>query len=302
MSSCSCTAGKQNTQASKCNDLSKILRRLILVPEFDNAGAKNEIANVAGVTKSALQAKFDASDIDNRYFPLAKMENVENTRSETVYRTYNSGNKSKVEDGLRTFTGIIPFGDAILLGKIRSWGCQKLGFYGVDKSGNFRYVTDSATKTKVQPILIDENSFDVQLVEATDKEEQYIMIKFDYRRSVDDALLRTIPADELDFDALEDIYALLDANVVYTSSSVNGVVATLTDDYGLPITGLVATDLTLHNVTDNATVDKTMVETSNGVYEITYTSAQTVADVITATFVKSGYDFAKVTASTIVVA
>ena len=179
-----------NSQGDACPSILDIAKRLIIVPEVDGSGAKNELANEAAVTKSALQAKFDAADKDDRYFPISILENVEDVRAEPTFFEFNSGRKAKIKEGTRTFTGFIPFQGPEYLGKLEEWACSKFGVYVIDKSGNFIYSTDESTKVKVQPIMVDQESFSAELVKKTDAEPIMIKITFDFRETEKDSLLR----------------------------------------------------------------------------------------------------------------
>jgi len=295
-----------NSRGDLCPSIMDIAKRFIVVPEVDGSGAKNELANVAAVTKSALQAKFDAADKDDRYFPISILENVEDVRSEPTFFEFNSGRKAKVKEGTRTFTGYIPFQGPEYLGKLEAWSCAKFGVYVVDKGGNFIYATDESTKTKVQPILVDHESFSAELVKKTDAEPIMIKITFDFRETEKDSLLRAIDADDLDFDGLSstDIYGLWDMTHAVTSISTTSFVSTITEEtYGHAIEGLVLGDFSLYNDTDSASVSITSSPESATVPgEYTFTiPAQTSADSMTLSVSKAGYDDAPLEAIKIVI-
>ena len=300
---CVCGQGKQNLGLSGCPDLMKIARRLIIVPELDASGAKNELANVAAVTKAALQAKFDETEIDDRFFALDIMENVENLRADTKFQEFDSGSKAKIEDGIKQFTGFLVNRNTVLLEKLQSWGCQKFGVYIIDKSGNFIYFTDSSTKLLVQPLMVQEKSWDAQYISATEGETSMIKITFDFRFTMADKYIRYIPVESLDFDGLgSDLYSLIDVNGAYSGISQTGVTLTLTDDYGLPVKNLLTGDFALYNNTTLAAVIITgFTESADGVYDMVFAS-QTVADVMKSTITKSRYDFTDVTSLTWAVA
>lgn len=298
---CSCDAGKSNTQKSNCKNLEQILRRFIIVPEYKNDGTKFEWATTSLITKTNMLAAINAADIDDRIFPIAAMEQVEEIRSESITQEFNSGNIAKLDDGRREFTGFIPYGDPILYKKLKTWGCQKFGILEVDKNGNLSYNTDKTTELKVQPFLIDENSWDVIYVKAKDKEVPGIMIKFKYRVSVDDSYRRILEASDLDFDALEDLYSLFDVSATYTSITATGFTVTLKNEYGLPVQGLALADFALFNITDNASVSISAApETSAGAYAITFASL-TSSDVLRLTPTENGYDFSLVVANHITI-
>lgn len=281
----------QNSRGDKCPSIMSIAKRLILVPELDHAGAKNDFDLVGDVTKSALQTKFDHAEKLARYYPISILENVEDVRSDAEFFEFNSGRKSKVKDGIRTFVGFIPFQGSEYMGKLEDWACNKFGVYIIDKDDNFVYSTDDATKLKVQPIMVDENSFSAELVKKTDSEPIMIKITFDFRETEKDALLRAIDSDDLDFSGLSsvDVYGLYDAKHVVGSATATGWVSTVTENiYGFKIEGLLLADWSLKDSSGSAVSITTADETADGVY--TFVIPSTPADVLTLSLNKAGYD------------
>lgn len=293
-----------NSRGSQCPSIMDIAKRLILIPELDSSGLKNEITTVAGVTKSALQAKFDAAEKLDRYYPISILENVEDVRAEPEFFEFNSGKKSKIREGVRTFVGFIPFQGPEYLGKLEEWACNKFGVYIIDKSGNFVYSTDEATKQKVQPIMVDEESFSAELVKKTDAEPAMIKITFDFRETEKDALLRAIDESDLDFEGLSsvDVYGLYDATHSVSGISTTAFTSTITEEiYGFKIEGLVAGDFSLYNDTQSSSVTITSVtESADGVYDFVI-PVQTSADSMTLSMTKSGYDDAPLEAVKVVI-
>jgi len=302
---CDCSSGKLNTAPNTCPDLLQIAKRLIIVPKYNAAGAVNEIANVAGVTKAALQAKFDANDIDDRWFPLAEFVNVEDTKADSTYEEFTDKTKARIDEGKRSFVGYVTNQGSKYLEKLKSWGCQEFGVYIIDKNSNFAYKTDKATKLKVQPIAVDQNSFEAVLVKATDTTVEKIKISFDFAHYELDEYIRYIAYEDLDFDGLDtaDVYGLYTASGTASAISTTGCTMTIVTDYGLPVKGLLITDFfdthggthsNLYNVTDSAAVSiLTLTETADGVYAFTF-AAETSTDVLRCTPDKAKYDFAAV--------
>ena len=296
----------KNSRGDLCPSIMDIAKRLIIVPEVDNAGAQNKFATASLVTKSALQAKFDNADKDSRFFPLSIIENVEDVRAEPTFFEFNSGRKSKIKDGTRTFTSFIPFQGSEYLGKLEEWSCSKFGVYVIDKSGNFVYATDSATKLEVLPIMVDRESFSAELVKKTDGEPIMNKLTFDFRETEKDSLLRSIAKADLDFDGLSstDVYGLYDITHAVTSASTTGFVSTITEQiYGFAIEGLVKADFSLYNDTDSAIVAITTATESTTVPgEYTFViPAQTSADSLTLSVNKATYDDAPLEAIKIVI-
>lgn len=308
---CACNATLRNTKGSSCPNLMDIMKRFVIWPEFGEDGSKNEFATTASLTWATLEPLLNSgTDNQDRLYPVEVIENVEDVRAETVYFTFASGKKAKVKDGVRSVVAFIPFQGPEYLSKLQSWSCAKFGILPIDKADDLIYITDRTTELKVQPILVDENSWDVQLVKKTDTDPLMIRIAFDFRDTQSDALLRMVEAADLDFSPLEDFYGLYDVESTESAISQTGFTLTLLTDYGKPVTGLVAADFfdsvggtasRLYNVTDSAAVTITScTETAPGVYAFVFAS-QTVSDVIRITPVKNRYDFAEVIANTVTI-
>jgi len=300
--SCSCDAPFANIGANPCKDIRKVARRFILVPEFDSTGSKNEISDLASLTKATLQAKFDAPNIADRWFPTPEMENVESVRDNAVVQEFNSGKKAKVRDGVKTMTVYFPLQGNLWMGKLEKFECLKYGFYAIDADGNFIYTKCPDTGV-LKPILVEPDTTDVEYMEATDTEVSMVKLTFDIKLSEKDAEQRVVEASELDFDALDenDVYSLWDVEVSYSDISTTSFKAALATDFGVKVAGLVQTDFTLLNQTTSLAVPITgFTETPSGTYKIDY-AAQASADVLVLTVVKSKFDFAKVVESTILI-
>ena len=298
--SCSCDAPFSNIGANPCKDLRKVARRFILVPEFDSAGDKNTIATIADVTKSALQAKFDASAIADRWFPTPQFENVESIRADAVVQEFNSGKSAKVRDGVRSMTVFFPLQGNLWMGKLEKFECVSVGFYEIDADGNFIY-SKCPTDDAVDPILIEDGTMDIEYINATDSEVSMVKMTFDIRLSEKDAEQRYIASSELDFDALSssDLYSLYDVSSVNSSITTETATVALTTDFGVKVGGLLEGDFALYNITASSAVTiASFTESSKGVYVFTFT-AQTSADVIRVTPVKAKFDFSLVVANTI---
>ncbi len=306
---CQCSLGKSNTQQNSCPDLMQIASRIIIAPKFKADGTRQEFATTAAVTKAALQALFDAVDIDDRLFPVMELKNVVDIAADSSFQEFTDKSKVKIEDGKRNFEGFIINQGAKYLKKLESWACQLdgWGIYIIDKNENFVYITDIDTELKVRPILVDVNSFEAKLVKATDTTVEMIKISFDFHQSQHDKYLRYIAAEDLDFSGLDtaDVYALYDTvgvgasvGIAHTSMSM-----TITTDYGLPVKGLLITDFydtiggtasKLWNVTTGLAVAIVSVtEYPDGIYTFTF-AAQSAGNVMRCTPVKSHYDFAGV--------
>lgn len=272
----------QNTGQNYCAYLAKVANRIILVPEFDGSGTKNELANEAGVTAAALQALFQNAAIKSRYYPVPVMEQVEEERAENELFEYESGNSVKIKDGAYQFKGLIPFGagNPKLLGRLKDWEGQDFGCYIIDIDGNFRYNVGSGDE--VQPFLIDGDTFSVRKIAGKYKEPWFIEVMFNFRSDVNDADEWYIEKADLDFDGrnYNDVYALRDVAFVESSTSLTTLVVEITTDHLVPVTELAKEDMYLYNTTAVSQITiVTAVQTTStsGIYTLTF-SAVTEAD------------------------
>ena len=271
----------QVTGTNPCPYLMKIARRLVLVPTYDSEGNKNNFASPDEVTKANIQAKLDETEALDRFYALPLMENVEDTRAETTFFEWNSGQKVRIRSGARTFIGALPDGDPQFMERLQSWEGQSFGTYIIDADGNYVYADGTG---EVNPISIDGNSWDVSMVKANDTEPFYIMIQFDFKQEVNDGHLRYIPINDLDFDGrTSDLYGLLPlVPKVDTTTAGTSTTVTVTTDYDVPVTGLVFGDFVLYDVTADSDLSVSdAVENPNVPGEYLLTSSTTVQGNVT---------------------
>ena len=286
---CDCNNVSLNTGIPSCVTIADIARCLVFDTELTSAGSVKE-RSVSDLSSFATVETFlNATLLDDRQLPTPELENVENIRDEAVLQEFNSGNKAKVPDGFKNFTGYLVQVPRELVGQLKTLACTDFGAYIVDKSGNYIGYQGSSSSV-LRPILIDKNTLDVQYVEATDSEVAMIMIKFQWKQTMLDENIKLIPAGSLDYNCA-DLYGLLDVCADVTVSSATEFTAVLSTYYGTSVKGLLAGDFTLTNENTGFPVAPTSVtESANGVYDFVI-PAQTTGDVLELTASKDRYDF-----------
>ncbi len=286
---CDCNNVSLNTGIPACVTIADITRCLVFDTELTSAGAVKErtVADLSSFT--VVETFLNAPLLDNRQLPTPELENVENIRDEAVFQEFNSGNKSKVRDGFKNFTGYLVQVPRELVGQLKTLACTDFGAYILDKSGNYVGYQGSTTSV-LRPILIDKNTLDVQYVETTDAEVAMIMIKFQWKQTMLDENIKLIPANSLDYNC-SDLYGLLDVCADITVGSATAFTAILSTYYGTSVQGLVAGDFTLYNETTASSIVITSVtEGPGGTYAVVM-PAQTAGDVISLDASKDRYDF-----------
>ncbi len=281
------------TGTSTCANLLRIADRLIFVPTLGSDGTKNTIATAAGVTKAALKAMIEEIEELDMIYVLPRMDNVEDTRGDVEYFEWESGKKTRIRQGVRTFIGAIEGNDTSLLGRLQSFEDMEFGYWEIDKDGNFVYSLDSEGVI-VNPIAIKGSSFSVKLVKSTYSDAPMIMVQFDINDSENDKDIRLIQLSELDFDGrTSDLYGLDPSAMTEVSvPSTTAYVLTLATDYGVAIEGGIVGDFTAYNVTQLASVTLSGVTedaVTGGKYTLAYGSGVSASDVLQITYKKTTY-------------
>lgn len=288
---CNCEAGLSNTGRPNCVPIQSVTSSLIMVPLYDNDGALNGIdLSSALPTWSSLINEADSS---KRWYPLPAFENVELPKADSQFEEANSGRKVFLRQGKRSFLGQLWEEDSSpqLLAKLQNNRCVDFGVYIVDINGN---LVGSKVGNFLYPIPVDNPSFDPKYMFATDSTASKIEVGFDFERLFDEGTMYMITPEEagVNFTSLK---GLLDVNFSNASSSTTVFTSKVSLDYGtalnpIVVKGLLVADFSVYNVTDASAVSLASVtESPAGTYALTYSSAQTSADVIRVSIAKDGY-------------
>lgn len=298
MKACNCNASLNNTGLPTCQPIINVIKRVILVPLFDNSGAANAVSLSATFNQAFFDALINQTDGSKRWYPLPEMKNVTSPKADTIYQTFDDGSKIFIREGIRSFTGIIPKQSTNYLDKLKSARCREFGVYLVDKDGNL-IGTISADGTQLLPIQVDNASWNPIYGFGTDTTVSQVVVGFDFNIDMADEDLRMITAADITPVNLSLLRGLLDLHAVYSAISTTGFTAKINTDFGSvlnPIVakGLLTTNFTLQNLTTPAAVPiLTFTDNQDGTYAFTY-AAQASGDELELTGNKSGYDFSDV--------
>ncbi len=301
--SCKCNVGLGNT-GTGCTPIAEVAKKLILLEYFKADGTVNGIT-LSGTTfnNTFWSGKVNHADPKLRWYPLPDMKNVTTERAEGIKETYNDGTVGFVNQGGKSFLGLIINGPAQLQKELETARCVDVGIFVIDKDGNL--LGNGSVAGVLQPFKLDKDSFSTRLIPATDTTLQKLEVGFNYSVDEKDEDIVMITAAEMT-DSPINLKGLLDISHTVSGISTTGFTSTLKTKYGTPLNpvldkGLLITDFAIYNVTDSAAVTiLTMVET-NGVYAFTF-AAQTVADVLRLTPTKVGRSYTDVIAATVTIA
>jgi hypothetical protein len=292
---CNCEVGLSNTGLPNCAPIADVTKRIILVPIFANDGTRNEY-EVATTTFNQVffDGKINEADASKRWFPLPDIENIEDVRADAILETLNSGKNIFVQQGIRSFLGLIIKQSPEYLSQLEAATCVKFGALVIDKKGNL--IGNGASKAGyLRPIQIDNNTWYPRLIKATDTEVQKIQLGFEWDINEQDSNIRMVSANDIAID-LFDLRGLLDVyGTTPTAISTTGFTITLETFFGsmkdkVEVVGLLLADFDLYNVTDSLAVTiLTVTENPDGTYAFTF-AAQTSGDVLKLSVDKNGFD------------
>ena len=293
--SCTCKFSLSNTGTPFCAPIAGVTQKLIIVPIQADDGTYNYIDLSATLDAAYFSGKINHADKSKRWYPTPELKNVTSEKADNLFEEFEDGTKEFIQEGIRSFTALMPKKSPQLLGQLKNWRCAKFGVFIVDNGRNI--IGSLKEEGKLYPITVESASWNPILLFGTDTTVQKIQLSFNYDVNELDEELRMIeyaeisPVNPLSFEGL------LDANFTISNISLTGFDVKVETIYGSaltkqPVEGLLAADFSLYNDSDNAPiVIVSATEISEGKYSITH-AAQTSLDDATLSADKDGYEFA----------
>lgn len=288
MSLCACNTGGGNTGTPSCYPVFDVTKQVIFVEYYKSDGTVNGI-DLSGLPldQTYLDARINDADPATRWYASPELKNITDERAEDVKEEFEDTSSVFIQEGARSFSGLIVKGDPVLVGNLNDWRCVKMGVYFIDKGGNL--IGSFNRDGWLDPIRLQEESFSVGLIKGTDTTKQKAMVNFIISSLEDDADLRMIEASEITANLLG-VGGLVDVNATTVSSiTVNGFTVQLDTEYGgvtslIPAEGMEVADFvaTETSPAPGAVAIATVTEstTTPGLYVFVFTAPATSADVI----------------------
>lgn len=289
---CAC-GGDGKSGNTGVSDSSLQLKRpslLVFVRTFADDGTKNVINAsdfVNGVLPSSfIEDKINAVDESKRWFVVPDILANTNVRADPNTQTFDAGKNTIItSEGLRDFTATQESGNAKYKDNLDKLACKKISFFEIDECGSLGGELSVSNKEVFEPHPIAKRTFYVNLVKAQAGDGQTLSIQFQYSQLSNDGRECIIPDGSIEGNALE-LEGLLNLIPEYSNVTTTGFTVDLSLEYGgftsmEKVTGLVAADFTLYNVTQDAavTIDSFTPTSNEGVYDVTF-AAQAASDVI----------------------
>lgn len=299
---CSCETVMGNTGLPSCYKALTLATGIFMTPTYANDGTKNVIDTTDTIDDAYILAAINNADQSKRWFPLQKLNAVTSERAEPTFDTRSDGGQAFVKQGIRNFSFEIWEGGARFKKQLDKGRCREFSFFIINE-GRIIGLDLTDEQLELAPIRIAKDSLVVNYLFATDTTVEKVSVSFQFDQRENDGNLSYVEveddADLTGYRGLLDIYSEIVQNTLTT------VTVKLFNKYGAAnnknvLTGLVAGDFALYNVTDSAAVTVgSVVESPEGTYLISFT-AQTANDVLRITPTKAGYDFTAVIALTTV--
>jgi hypothetical protein len=296
MAACNCDITLNNTGTPSCTPIMGVGVKPIMVPLTADDGTANVIT-ISSYTGS--QAEWDARtenlDRSKRYYPLPEFKNVEDIKGDTIFESFNDTSNLFVQEGTRTYTGILPNQAPTLLGNLKDAKCTKFGLFIIDDCGNL-IGNISSDGLSLEPVPVDQNTWNPILIKSTDTTVQKIQLSFEFSRLTKDEDLRIIKSTDSQI-ALLDLEGLVDLEASFANEATTGVEATVSYDRGeaakVAFTGVLFTEWTLFNKdTQLAVTVLTGPESPAGTYTLTW-AAEPSGDVLQLSLIKDGFELYK---------
>ncbi len=270
---CDCNATLQNSGLPNCVNIPNVAYKLWITSTFDESGARTFIDTTATLDATFFDDLLNAgrsgatnTDAKDRIYPIGPFKNVEDVRGDDITESFNDGDIAFIQEGTRTFTGIIiDRPSPTLLGKMKSWRCSQISAYIIDIDGNI--YGNGAEADKLYPFRLNSESWSPKFMKTADSTVAKLQVDFSFSKDEADEDIKMILADETTPD-VRDLEGLIDVNAGAASSITTTTFTTaLTYDYGTAVTaqdfkGAVAADFDLYNETTTSTIAITSVTES----------------------------------------
>lgn len=279
--SCKCNFGFANTGKSSKQILIKGAVKIFVMRMVADDGTVNGIDEGDVVNQSYLDDKIKEPDETKRWFPIGKLESVDDTRADATTETYTSGNSAVLIQGVRTFLGWLIGCDTKYLDQLESFKCDDIGVLVVDTCKNL-YGSLSPDTTKLLPISLFTGSWNPTYVKGSDTLKAKIPLGFEFDQLEEDSNLRVLidaTADWINATGLVDVTALL-SGITTTGFVAELSVETAAFPDPLPVEKLSTGDFVLQNLTTAMPIAITSaIESPEGTYTFVI-PAQAPSDIL----------------------
>lgn len=292
MAVCDCEVGLSNTGIPGCVPIAGVTKKIIMLNYYDNDGAVNKVSCGDAFDEAYFTALTNQADTSKRWYPLPEIKNVDSVKGDSIFESFNDGSNVFVQEGARTFTGMLPNQSPEFLGQLKAARCVAIGVFIIDEDGNL--IGNGSVDGELRPIRVDNNSWNPILMKGTDTTIQKITLSYEYSRLERDEDIRMLTSDEFTYSLL-DLRGIKDVNFVGMAVTLPSQVDfTANTIYGSQCSKVTVQGLDLSDF--SATVDAvsetivSVTEATPGVYTLGLTSVLTGGEVVVVDITKDNFE------------
>lgn len=288
-----CQDASKNTGKPLGSETFGPVEGILLVPLKSNAGVLFEFDSTIDLDQDALDAFTNDPDVSKRLLPIMGLEDPNIARAEDQERTFASGRKEKLADGILSGDVLMPAVQSQYVGQLKAAGrCGKVGVFFIDDCGNVR--GDARTPGKLRPIPLAVNTWSAILLWAiAGASSESAFIKFDVASTIEDGDFGFITEESYTADIVN-AEGMLDIVVEITAATASDdtVLFEVRDKFGdvfdlEGIPGVDDPDITLI-VNAVGTTFSTLDDLGKGLYSGVTTVDLLDTQVVSITVVKTG--------------
>lgn len=297
---CLCDQGTPQMYQEKCAKIIRKVTDVMPIQKVASDGTMNSIdLSVIPIPEATFTALFNNADHSKRMHHLSGLKNFEETPGEAKLKTWNDDSTTKLSDGPRMITFIVPETSPQLAGTLTALECGANATF-LKTIGNqlvgYANPNTIATDKKLHPLPVERWEVKANIF-ATDSETAMTAITIYFPSTFEIGNIVVVEGDQHMMTANKNYEAkpaIVKAGVTpATTSSANVIVSRPSGGIlgnSAPVSGLLLTDFAVFNTTTAlAVVPLTAVESPAGNYVLTF-APQTSADSLRVSLVgTSGY-------------
>ncbi len=298
MGACACNVGLGNTGLPNCVPIMSVAKKIVVVNYKDSDGNINKIDCNDTLNQAYFDALVNNDDKSKAWFPYPEIFNIEDLKADSIFETLNDGTNLFIQEGTRTFSGVMPNKSPEFLGQIKSARCVEIGVFIIDADGSI--IGNGSEEGFLRPIRVNNQTWNATLVKTTDTESQKVALTFEYNKLERDEDLRMILSTDLSYDVLNDMDGIVDVVFKNIASTTGVGTSTVSFDletiYGSQCAKVIVQGLGDPDATDfSVSVDGTP-ETPTGVTEspagsyVLNTSDLTGGEELVVSIAKNGFE------------
>jgi len=203
---CSCESPTfGNMGRPNCVIEQKALAFPMFFPRFKANGDRNTIDLASATLGQDIKDLINATDPQERLYPMPRVESSTFDRTDTVYETAPSTRKYKIEGvgNVRTWAMELWAKSAThnMLRELKKFGCSDIDAFYVDIAGAIWGILDKVTDTVLRGYEVSTETFDAFKIYATETTVGKIAVSFDLDSDECEENSYAITADELGYKA-----------------------------------------------------------------------------------------------------